>query len=359
VIAVLPAHNEASSVGAAIAALRGQTAWPDRVIVVCDNCTDETAEVALAAGAEVWQTVGNADKKAGALNQALDRLLPGLDSEDTILIQDADSVLNRDFAKTALDRIALGASAVGGVFRAQSPGNILEHFQANEYTRYARELSRTGRVMVLTGTASVMTVDALRQVRKARGNVLPGRCGDIYDRDALTEDNELTLALKSLGHKLNSPQACEVSTEVMPTVADLMRQRIRWYRGALDNLRIYGWTPVTRRYWGQQLMLAIGVVAMWLYLLMTGLAVVAGEFAFEPWWLALGGLFWVERVVTARRSTPTGVLLAALFIPELVYDALLQVAFVRAAWQSLTGAEASWHHIDAPGRPAQPRVTEV
>lgn len=358
-IAVLPAHNEAAHVGAAIAALRAQTTPPERVIVICDNCTDSTSVVALEAGAEVWQTVNNADKKAGALNQALDRLLPDADNDDTILIQDADSVLGHDFAETALDRIARGASAVGGIFRAQSPGNILEHFQANEYSRYARELSRTGRVMVLTGTASVMTIEALRDVREARGHALPGRCGDIYDRNALTEDNELTLALKSRGHKLSSPLACEVSTEVMPTVADLMRQRIRWYRGALDNLRVYGWTPVTRRYWGQQLMLAIGVVAMWLYLLMTALTVAAGAFTFEPWWLALGVLFWIERVVTARRSTRTGVLLAALFVPELIYDALLQVAFVRAIWQSFTGAEASWHHINAPGRPTQPRVTEV
>lgn len=132
----------------------------------------------------------------------------------------------------------------------------------------------------------------------------------------------------------------------MPTPADLMRQRVRWYRGALDNLHAYGWTRVTRRYWGQQVMLAIGLVAMWLYAVMTILTIATGTFALHPLWLAIGVLFWVERVVTARRSTRTGVLLAALFVPELVYDAFLQVAFVRALWQALRRTEPRWHHLN-------------
>lgn len=353
-IALLPAHNEANGIAAAVAGLRGQSVPPEHIIVICDNCSDDTATLAARAGAEVWESIGNTDKKAGALNQALDRLLPGLKDEEVILVQDADSVLGSEFARTALDRIASGVSAVGGVFRAQAPKSMLEHFQANEYARYAREVSRTGRVMVLTGTASVITAGALRAVSLARARGIPGPEGDVYDRNALTEDNELTLALKSIGCRLSSPQACTVRTEVMPTLADLMRQRVRWYRGAIDNLRAYGWTNVTRRYWGQQLMLALGVVAMWLYVVMTALTVAAGTFTFNPWWLSLGGLFWVERMVTVRRSTHTGVLLAALFIPELIYEAFLQVAFIRAVWQSLTGAEARWHHVNATSHLGQP-----
>lgn len=353
-IALLPAHDEANSIAAAVSGLREQSVPPERIIVICDNCTDDTADQASRAGAEVWESIGNTDKKAGALNQALARLLPDMGDDELVLIQDADSVLGHDFAQTAIDRIGSGAGAVGGIFHAQSPSKMLEHFQANEYTRYARELSRTGRVMVLTGTASVITARALCAVSDAREHTVPGRMGDVYDRDALTEDNELTLALKSVGCQLVSPQACTVRTEVMPTLADLMRQRVRWYRGAIDNLRAYGWTKVTRRYWGQQTMLALGVIAMWLYVVMTALTIAAGTFTFNPWWLALGVLFWVERMVTVRRSTRTGVVLAALFVPELLYEAFLQVAFVRAVWQSLSKAEARWHHVNASSHPGQP-----
>lgn len=300
-VALVSAHNEAHGSSAAVTGLQRQAVPPDRIVVICDNCTDETATVARRMGAEVVETVGNVEKKAGALNQALTALLPELDANDMVLIQDADSVLAPDFVQTAVARISRGADAVGGVFTAQQPQNVLEHFQANEYVRYARELSRSGRVMVLTGTAALVRAVALRDLAGARGRVLPGIRGDVYDRHALTEDNELTLALKSRGRRLRSPLACGVSTEVMPTLGDLKRQRVRWYRGAIDNLRAYGWTPVTRRYWGQQAQLAAGVLAMWLYAVMTALTVVT--------------------------------------------EGVLQVAFVRALWQSFSRAEARWYHV--------------
>ncbi len=73
---LVPAHNEAERIGATLASLEAQTRRPDRVIVVADNCTDATEAIARAAGAEVRVTVGNRDKKAGALNQVLRDVLP-------------------------------------------------------------------------------------------------------------------------------------------------------------------------------------------------------------------------------------------------------------------------------------------
>ena len=70
-MALLPAHDEEASLPAALASLAAQTRRPDRVVVVADNCTDRTEDVARAAGAEVFRTVGNTHKKAGALNQVL------------------------------------------------------------------------------------------------------------------------------------------------------------------------------------------------------------------------------------------------------------------------------------------------
>ena len=57
--AVIPAHNEARSIAATIRSLRRQSRVPDRVLVVCDNCTDDTADIALLNGAEVMCTGGN------------------------------------------------------------------------------------------------------------------------------------------------------------------------------------------------------------------------------------------------------------------------------------------------------------
>ena len=38
--------------------------------------------------------------------------------------------------------------------------------------------------------------------------LIPGPPGKVYDTLALTEDNELTLALKSLGARMTSPPQC-------------------------------------------------------------------------------------------------------------------------------------------------------
>jgi hypothetical protein len=105
--------------------------------VICDNCTDETAAIAARHGAFVFNTVGNKAKKAGALNQALTRMLPSLRGDDLVLVMDADSA--------------------GTLFR----------------------------------------VSALREVARERGYRLPGTRGEFYSRTSITEDDEITLALKA------------------------------------------------------------------------------------------------------------------------------------------------------------------
>jgi hypothetical protein len=49
VIAIVPAYNEQDSILAAIASLRSQTRPPDEIIVVANNCTDDTEYIAFAA----------------------------------------------------------------------------------------------------------------------------------------------------------------------------------------------------------------------------------------------------------------------------------------------------------------------
>ncbi len=121
---------------------------------------------------------------------------------------------------------------------------------------------RRGRVYVLTGTSSLFRPRALRTVAASRGSDLPGVPGDVYDTAALTEDNELTIAIKSLGGLMLSPAACTVVTELMPTWRMLWAQRLRWQRGALENLGAYGITPRTFRYGAQQFSLGYGVLAL-------------------------------------------------------------------------------------------------
>ena len=360
VLVVIPAHNEAAGIEATIRSVRRQSLVPRRVTVLADNCTDDTATIAVAAGAEVFTTHGNTHKKAGALNQFLARELPALAADDVVLVMDADTRLAPQFVETAVTLLArhdeLGA--VGGVFSGAEPANWLEHCQANEYARYSRDVARHGgRVMVLTGTASAFRATALRDVAAARGSRLPGHPGAVYDVASLTEDNEITLALKHLGHRLVSPRECVVWTELMPTVGDLYRQRLRWYRGAVDNLRAYGWTRVTARYWLQQSSLAFSVLVLMLLALLTAVGVATGTLRFSVWWSLVGLGFLLERVVSSwRTGSRRGRLQSALLVPEMVYDLLLQATFLRAVSDSIRRVDASWHHVARGAHRALPEA---
>src|SRR6201996_4166295 len=50
---VIPAHNESTGIVPTIADITPQLKHGDRLIVIADNCSDDTAAVAAAAGAEV------------------------------------------------------------------------------------------------------------------------------------------------------------------------------------------------------------------------------------------------------------------------------------------------------------------
>ncbi len=299
---VIPAHNERAGIAATIASVRQQSLAPDSITVLADNCTDDTAEIAQRAGARVYFPVRNVHKKAGALNQFLGDCLDFLDPNDFLLVMDADTRLAPTFLAQAQGLLRQNSrlGAVGGVFVGDNPQSWLEHCQANEYARYARDVGRhQGRVMVLTGTASVFRVQALQQVRVNRGTMLPGSRGQVYDVCVLTEDNEITLALKHLTWELCSPRECQVWTELMPTIYDLHQQRLRWYRGAMENLQTYGLTRITHRYWLQQTSLIISVAVIGLLVGITLMGLLFGTLRFSPWWSSVGLVFLAERVVSS------------------------------------------------------------
>ena len=127
------------------------------MIVVADNCTDDTTVIARQHKAEVFTTIDNSHKKAGALNQALTRMFgAGIDVRDVVMVMDADSVIVPEFLQTALHHLEAEPDlmAVGGVFYGERGSGLIEQLQRNEYVRYAREIARRGgQVFVLTGTA--------------------------------------------------------------------------------------------------------------------------------------------------------------------------------------------------------------
>ena len=349
---LLPAHDEAAIIGASIDSLLSQTRPADRILVVADNCTDATVEIALARGVEVFETVGNTEAKAGGLNQALAELLPGSVVEDVYLIMDADSTITPDFLETALGLMESDADlmAVGGLFAGEDGAGVMGQLQRNEFTRYQRVIGRReGNLFVLTGTASVFRGYALATIAQARESLIPGYRGGVYDTLAMTEDNEITLALKSLGAKMISPPQCRVTTEVMPTWRDLRKQRLRWQRGALENVGAYGFTRTTALYWSQQLGLAYGAIALHSYVALMAIGVLSvNGLRWQPFWVAIGCVFLAERVVTAWGAGWRGRAVAAVIFFELSYSLFLQWAFATALTHIVTRRGKGWNDVPRP-----------
>jgi len=349
VTVLVPAHNEAANLPATLHSLFAQSHAPHRVIVVADNCTDDTAQVARAHGAEVFETAGNTHKKGGALNQALADLLPGQGENDTVMVMDADTILDDGFLEAAVRRLTddRALMAVGGLFHGEAGHGVIGQFQRNEYLRYSREIRRRrGRVFVLTGTASIFRPRALQTVAASRGTRIPGTPGRVYDTAALTEDNELTIALKSLGALIISPQECSVVTELMPGWRTLWNQRLRWQRGALENLGAYGIRPQTLRYWAQQLGIGYGVIALASYFVLFFIMLAASnDMIWFPFWLGLGGIFVAERVVTVWKGGWAARGLAVLIFPELFFDFFLDAVYVKGIVDISLGRQAAWKHV--------------
>lgn len=347
---LIPAHNEESLITHCITEIKTQLRPSDRIVVLSDNSTDATTRFARMESVEVYETIRNDQQKAGALNQVLSALLPGLGNNDLVMVLDADTVLDKNFIATAIHRFEndRGLSAIGGVFYGEPGSGIIGQLQRNEYVRYARLLRRRrGRVFVLTGTSTIFRAHALSVVAKSRGTSLPGNHGDVYDTHALTEDNELTIALKTLGALIESPAECRVVTEVMANRKQLWSQRMRWQRGALENIGQYGVTRTTLRYWGQQLGLGYSAIALSSFLLLMLITFLAVDnWVWFPFWLGVGAIFIVERMVSVWRAGWKGRILAALLIPELAYDMFLNAVFLKSLFDIAFNRSASWNAME-------------
>jgi biofilm PGA synthesis N-glycosyltransferase PgaC len=344
---LIPAHNEAATIGQTIRSLRGQTIPVASITVVCDNCTDDTAWIAESLGVNVMATTRNTARKAGALNQALARVLPTLGADDLVLTMDADSSLSPGWLELASRTLRLDrrVGAVCGAFLGEPGGGILGQIQRNEYFRYARIIQRRWQALVLSGTGTLFRVGVLRQVARERGLSLPGIPGQYYSHASITEDDEMTLAVKTLGWKCLSVARCETTTEVMPTVKALWTQRMRWQKGTLGDLHAYGLTKVTRSYWLRQAGLYGGFAVSYACLFIMIAALLTWPGVSVVWTAGVLSVTLIERMWTVRRAGWRGILLAAVIVPEGLYALWQGWLFFAAAVASLQRREIAWGHL--------------
>jgi biofilm PGA synthesis N-glycosyltransferase PgaC len=346
VIAIIPAHNEEIGIAQTIDSLRRQTQAPDRILVAADNCTDGTVDIARAMGVEVLETRDNTARKAGALNQGLAMVLPALLPHDVVLMMDADSRLNHDFVSAGMAYFEcwpLRGGISGSYVAADHPSRVAL-LQKIEYTQGLRTVHRrAGRIHVLSGAATMFTVESLRKVAGMRGSTLiPGVKGLVYDESSLTEDYELTVALKRVGYDPRCAIDCVVVTDVMPTWHDWMVQRLRWQRGTLETLFTYGFVEHTRKAWAVQAWTYFRSVIPLLMMMTWGYALAFEGVAFYPFWLLIIPVFMLDQLVATWNAGWRARIYATLIIPLWIYETYQSVAYWQALRLALRGGEKEW-----------------
>jgi cellulose synthase/poly-beta-1,6-N-acetylglucosamine synthase-like glycosyltransferase len=117
-LVLIPAHDEEALIARCIRSLLDQS-YPRelyRLAVVADNCSDDTARLAGAAGADLVLSRQERDApgKGRALRWAMDRLLPLEPLAEAVVVVDADSVAEPGFLLALVQPFEAGARAVQG-----------------------------------------------------------------------------------------------------------------------------------------------------------------------------------------------------------------------------------------------------
>lgn len=227
----IPAHNEGAGLIATVVGVLAQE-YPKehiRCVVIADNCTDDTAKIAAAAGAQVLVRTDAAHcGKGHALTWAFAAAsdLPW----DTACVIDADSVVAPDFLRALDESIRRGHAVVQARYDfVQTAGsrNWLELFTAiskaaeNSFVYRSRE--RMGLLQLLQGNGFCVSRAVLEQVP--------------WQAHSIVEDAEYALELGRQGIAVRYQERARILSRQASTVRDVQPQRVRWASGTWQLFR--------------------------------------------------------------------------------------------------------------------------
>lgn len=227
VAVLVPAHNESAGLLPTLSDIKAQLRAGDRLLVVADNCTDDTVSVAAAAGAEV--ITRNDQEKIGkgyALEWGLQHL--NTDPPDIVIIIDADCRLADETIERLSTTCALTGRPVQGLDLMKAPDQSPVNYQVAEFAWRVKNwvrplgLSALGLPCQLMGTGMAFPWAIIRSAKLASGQIV--------------EDLKLGLDLAMVGSlPIFCPSARVTSTfPVSAEAAD--RQRQRWEHGHVDTI---------------------------------------------------------------------------------------------------------------------------
>jgi cellulose synthase/poly-beta-1,6-N-acetylglucosamine synthase-like glycosyltransferase len=221
---IVPAHDEAQVIARTVRSLRAVD-WPAdafRIIVIADNCTDDTAAIARAAGAIVLERNDTSLRGKGyALAFAFDASAREGRARAVVVV-DADTEVSANLLEACASRIEGGATAVQvryGVLnpRASWRTELMTIAMTAFHDVRSRGRERLGASCGIRGNGWCLTMEQLRTVP--------------YRAFSLAEDLEYGIALGLAGCRVAYADEAHVDGEMVTSVQASESQRQRWEGG--------------------------------------------------------------------------------------------------------------------------------
>ncbi|MBH1956387.1 glycosyltransferase family 2 protein [Candidatus Saccharibacteria bacterium] len=349
IVAIIPAHDEETSIAKAIESLLLSTRQIDKLVVMVNNSTDNTAAIARDYAKvfpdgqiEVLDEQGMLHGKVGALGYAWSRYVR--ESEyDFVFFVDADVECESD-ALEQLERSLIDKPRAAGIrasytFHLPKEASGVERrmilAQRHEFAEVEiRDQMRGSRTHILGGQATLFRASALAQVAARTEGSIP------WNRKSRVEDSELSIRLRQMGYEtLVNPRA-RAYVGPMVTPHALRSQRIKWTNGHIsDAVRDREWlSPFAHVHvWRQQISMVWNLAIRLLFIGLLLSSATLHMFVFVPLWLAPTMLSIIFNVLVAYKipGRSSGEILRSwLFFPDEI-----------ALWRTLSVWLTSWAMI--------------
>ncbi len=225
---VVPAHNESAGIAGTVESLKGVD-YPEAlfdVLVVADNCNDDTADQARAAGAVVLERQDAERRGKGyALALAFSQLTSDIDA---VVVVDADTLVSPNILRAFAARRDAGAVAVQADYAVRNPNAgwrtrlIAIAFGSFHIVR-SRARERLGLSCGLRGNGMCFSTALLAEVP--------------HDAFSVVEDVEYGIRLGEAGYRVHYADEAHVYGEMVSSSAAATSQRRRWEEGRRELVK--------------------------------------------------------------------------------------------------------------------------
>ncbi|MBO2943467.1 glycosyltransferase family 2 protein [Paenibacillus sp. F411] len=230
---LVAAHNEEQVVGALMENLK-QLNYPRElyeVFVICDNCTDRTADIVREHGMHACvRTNQNLRGKGYAIEWMLKELWAMPRQFDAVVMFDADNLAHPDFLKEMNDDLCSGAKVIQGYIDTKNPEDSwitaaygVSYWYINRLWQNSRH--NLNMANFLGGTGMCFETNLLKEIG--------------WGATSLVEDLEFTMrsVMRGIHPKFN--YHAKVFDEKPLTFKASARQRLRWMQGHFTVARRY------------------------------------------------------------------------------------------------------------------------